>query len=130
MLVQVWGYLWAFPVTALALLFVPLAWLSGGGARVVRGAVEVHGGLVAFLLQRGLPLGPAAAMTLGHVILGRDRESLEHSRDHEHVHIRQYERWGVFMIPLYLAASLLLYLRGLDPYLDNPFEREAFGRAG
>jgi hypothetical protein len=31
------------------------------------------------------------------------------------------------MLPLYLAASGVLYLRGLDPYLDNQFERVAFG---
>jgi hypothetical protein len=30
------------------------------------------------------------------------------------------------MLPVYLALSGVLYLRGLDPYLDNPFEREAF----
>jgi hypothetical protein len=128
MLPRIVGYLWAAPVTAFGLLLVPLAWLTGGGARVVRGAVEVHGGLVAVLLRRGLPLlGPAAAMTLGHVILGRDRACLDCSRDHERVHVRQYERWGPLLLPLYLIASAVLYARGLDPYLDNPFEREAFG---
>jgi hypothetical protein len=99
--------------------------------QVVDGAIEVYGGLIAWLLRRGLPvLGPAAAMTLGHVILGRDRLCLERSRRHEHIHVRQYERWGVFMLPVYLAASAVQYMRGLDPYLDNPFEREAFGSAG
>jgi hypothetical protein len=96
--------------------------------QVVEGTVEVYGGLIAWFLRRGLPvLGPAAAMTLGHVILGRDRQCLEHSRQHEHVHVRQYERWGMFMLPTYLLASAVQYMRGLDPYLDNPFEREAFG---
>jgi hypothetical protein len=128
MLWRVLGYVWAAPVTTLALLFVPLAIVSGGGARLVCGAVEIHGGLVALLLGRGFIVGrPAAAMTLGHVILGRDRSCLERFRSHEHVHIRQYERWGPFLLPVYLAASGVLYLRGLDPYLDNPFEREAFG---
>ena len=65
-------------------------------------------------------------MTLGHVILGRDQACLDRSRNHEHVHVRQYERWGPLMLPLYLAASGVLFLRGLDPDLDNPFEREAF----
>jgi hypothetical protein len=67
-------------------------------------------------------------MTLGHVILGRNQECLEYSRDHEHVHVRQYERWGPFMLPAYLGSSLVLYFRGLDPYLDNPFEIEAYDR--
>jgi len=107
-----------------------VAWLSGGKVAIVRGAIEIHGGLVGKLLRRGLPMvGPAAAMTLGHVILGQNLECLETSRDHEHVHVRQYERWGPFMLPIYLVASLFLYLRGYDGYLDNPFEREAFAQA-
>jgi hypothetical protein len=131
MLRRVIGYLWASPVTVLGLFFLPVAWLSGGKACVKRGVVEVHSGLVGFFLRRGLPvLGPAAAMTLGHVILGRDAACLDHSRDHEHVHVRQYERWGVLLLPLYLGASGLLFVRGLDPYLDNPFEKEAFNWHG
>ena len=121
-------YAWALPATVIGLPCIPLAWLTGGGVQVVEGAIEVYGGLIAWLLRRGLPvLGPAAAMTLGHVILGRDPQCLERSRRHEHVHVRQYERWGIFMLPVYLLASAVQYVRGLDPYLDNPFEREAFG---
>jgi hypothetical protein len=70
--------------------------------------------------------GPAAAMTLGHVILGRDAECLASCREHEHVHVRQYERWGAFFIPAYLGASVYCWLRGYDAYFDNPFEREAY----
>jgi hypothetical protein len=129
MLLRVLGYLWASPVTGIGLLFVPLAWTADGGVSVVCGVIEVHGRLIAALLRRGLPiLGPAAAMTLGHVILGRDRSCLDHSRRHEHVHVRQYERWGVLLVPVYLIASCILYMQGQDPYLDNPFEREAFGQ--
>lgn len=120
-------YLWAFPATLLGLFFVPLARLSGGTIRPVQGVLEIEGGLVAAFLRKGLPLlGPAAAMTLGHVIIARDKGCLERSRRHEHVHVRQYERWGPLMIPLYLGSSAIQYLRGFDPYLDNPFEREAF----
>ena len=121
-------YLWAAPATLLGLPFAPLAWLSGGRVRIVRGVVEIEGGAVGWLLRRRLPFsGPAAAMTLGHVILGQDEWCLEASRDHEHVHVRQYERWGPLMLPIYLTSSLVLYLRGGDPYRDNPFEREAYG---
>jgi hypothetical protein len=74
-------------------------------------------------------VGAGAAMTLGHVILGRNEECLQRSRSHEHVHVRQYERLGPFMLPLYLLASAVLYARGFDPYLDNPFEQEAFERS-
>jgi hypothetical protein len=121
-------YLWAFPATVLGLILAPVALLTGGSVHMIQGALEVHGGLVTFLLRHAVPWveGGGAAMTLGHVILGRDRGCLNRSRRHEHVHVRQYERWGPFFIPAYLGVSLILWLRGYDPYRDNPFEREAF----
>jgi hypothetical protein len=66
-------------------------------------------------------------MTLGHVVIGRDRDCLDHSRAHERIHVRQAERWGPLFIPAYLLASLFAKLRGRDAYRDNPFEREAYG---
>ena len=125
-------YAWAFfPGTLLGLLCVPAARMGGGRCRVVRGCLEVHGGAVTWFLRRGLPWlgGGAAAMTLGHVILGRDEECLDYSREHEHVHVRQYERWGPAFVPAYLAASAWVWLRGGDAYLDNPFERQAYDEA-
>lgn len=124
------AYLWALPVTLPALLlFVPLAYVSGGKARIIGGVLEVQGGLVALMLRHCLYIS-ASAMTLGHVILGCDQECLDRCRVHEHVHVRQYERWGLLMLPIYLTASVILWLRGRDPYRDNPFEREAFGKEG
>ena len=121
-------YLWASPATLLGLCGVVLAILSGGRAQIVQGVVEAHGGLVTLFLRRGLfwMTSGAAAMTIGHVILGCDQHCLARTRRHEHVHVRQYERWGPFMIPAYFLASFLAWRRGLDPYLDNPFEVEAF----
>jgi hypothetical protein len=66
-------------------------------------------------------------MTLGHVILDGGEHCLGRSRDHEHVHVRQYERWGPFFLPAYVAASAIVWYRGQHPDLDNHFEREAFG---
>ncbi len=125
---QLSHYLWAFPATLLGLVFVPLAWLSGGTVRPVQGVLEIQGGFAAVFLRKLPVFGPAAAMTLGHVIIACDQDCLDRNRRHEHVHVRQYERWGPLMLPLYLVASSVLYLRGLDPYLDNPFEREAYGQ--
>ena len=51
------------------------------------------------------------------------------ARDHEHVHVRQYERWGPFMLPAYFLSSFLAWRRGGDYYLDNRFEREAYGQS-
>jgi hypothetical protein len=123
-------YAWTLPTTALGLLFLPLALLSRtGGARVVDGVLELHGGAVTFFLKHCTLLrGGASAMTLGHVVLARDEQSLDLTRDHERVHVRQCERWGPLFIPAYLVASLLVLLRGGRPYEDNPFEREAYGR--
>jgi hypothetical protein len=120
-------YLWVLPTTVLGLLFVPLALLSGGGVRIVDGVVEVHGGIAAWFLRRCtlLPQG-ASAMTLGHVVLGRDATLLELTRRHERVHVCQCERWGPLFIPAYCAASLICLFRGRRCYEDNPFEREAF----
>ncbi|MBY0513174.1 MAG: hypothetical protein K2P78_04590 [Gemmataceae bacterium] len=72
----------------------------------------------------------AAAMTLGHVILGRDVECLDDCRDHEQVHVRQAEAWGALFLPAYLAASVWAASRGRHYYLDNWFERDARARTG
>jgi len=121
------AYLWVSPVTVAALAFVGLGLVTGGRADVVAGVIEVHGGVITWLLRRGSPwMGPISAMTLGHVILGRNQECLDTSRFHEHVHVRQFERWGALMIPLYLGASVWCRIKGRNPYLDNPFEVEAY----
>jgi len=122
-------YLWALPTTCVGLVLVPLVLASGGRVRVVRGVIEIHGGIARFLLRRCVPLaGGASAMTLGHVIIGQDQACLDASRDHERVHVRQCQRWGPLFIPAYLIASAIVRFRGGDAYLDNPFEREAYGR--
>ena len=123
------AYLWSLPTTLVGLVFLPLALLSGGSARVVTGVLEIHGGIVTFVLRHcTLIAGGAMALTLGHVVLGRDRQCLDRSRSHERVHVRQCEQWGPLFIPAYLLASLFLLLAGRDPYEDNPFERQAYGR--
>jgi len=122
-------YAWALPNTALGLCFVPFTLLSGGRVRVERGALEVYGGFAPFFLRRCLFVN-ASALCLGHVILGQDRDCLDHARDHEHVHVGQYERWGPFMLPAYFLSSFLAWRRGGNFYLDNRFEKEAYGKCG
>ena len=65
-------------------------------------------------------------MTLGHVVIARDRRSLEETRAHERVHVRQCETWGPLFVPAYLTASLWAVWRGRNFYFDNRFEVEAF----
>ncbi|MBM4076651.1 MAG: hypothetical protein FJ267_13560 [Planctomycetes bacterium] len=120
-------YLWVLPGSLVGLAATVLALLTGGTATVVDGVLEVHGGLISRILDRGNRwVGPIAAITLGHVVLGSSLALLEHTRRHERVHVRQYERWGPFFIPAYLLASVWLLLKGHDPYRKNPFEVEAY----
>ena len=124
------GYAWAGPFTLLALLLVvaPLALLRSR-VRLVAGVVEATGGPLPRALAGFLPGLPVAALTLGHVVLARTEAEAERWRAHERVHVAQWARWGLLFPFAYLGASLVARLRGRDPYLDNPFEREAF-RAG
>lgn len=118
------GYLWALPNTVLGALCLPLVLLTGGRARVERGALEIYGGFAAWFLRR-ICRG-ANAMTLGHVILGRDRDALDWARDHEHVHVGQYMRWGPFFLPAYALSSYLCWRNGMNAYFDNRFEKAAY----
>jgi hypothetical protein len=94
--------------------------------RVRPPVIEFYGGAVKWLLT-GMNRWPfAIALTLGHTVLGQTDAALDISREHELVHMRQYERWGPLMVPVYLGSSLVLWLRGKDAYRDNPFERQAF----
>ena len=128
--VRLLARLWALPVTVLGLVLLPLAWAGGGRTRVVQGVIEAEGGWVAGFLRRWPPFtAGAAAMTLGHVVLAMSPRDMDEFRAHERVHVRQCERWGVFFLPAYVASSLWALLKGMDPYRDNAFEREAFERA-
>jgi hypothetical protein len=125
-LARVMCYLWAAPVTAAGLVIVIVAGRRGRAA-VVDGVIEAHGPWLGWALRHLIPLrGGAAAITLGHVVLARDQAAHEHTRAHERVHVRQYERWGVLFIPAYVTAGLWAAARGRHAYFDNPFEREAF----
>jgi hypothetical protein len=119
-------YLWALPATLVGLLLAALALCLGATIRRVEGCIEVAGGRLARLLTL-LPASMRfAAIAFGHVIIGTDHDLLRRVRRHEHVHVRQYERWGVLFFPLYAGSSLVQLLRGRDPYRDNCFEREAY----
>lgn len=122
-------YLWAVPYTLLGLVLGAVAVLFGATMRRHHGVVEVYGGLAGAALAR-LPQPLAfSAMTLGHVILAIDRSALGQLRRHEHVHVRQYERWGPLFVPAYLLSSLVQLLRGRNPYRENHFERQAYALA-
>ncbi len=125
-------YVWVGPGSLVGLSAAFLALCRGGKCQVVDGVLEVSGGGVtrmlslvsSFLLRRPQII---SAITLGHVVVGATKYELDRTRLHERVHVRQYERWGPLFIPAYLSASVWIRLTGRgDPYLDNPFEVEAY----
>ena len=115
-------YLWALPATMVGLILAFAAGLTGGTVRVREGIIVVIGGFAAMLLYPSWFRRGGAAMTLGHVIIARDAQCLNQSWNHERHHVRQFEKWGLFLIPTYWLVSFVLRFRGYDPYLDNPFE--------
>lgn len=118
-------YFWAGPTTLVGLALA-FALLGRGRATLIDGVVEAHSPLLGRALAWFTPLaGGAAAITLGHVVIGRNAVALESTRAHERVHVRQYETWGPLFVPAYFAAGLLALARGRHPYFDNYFEREA-----
>ncbi len=120
------GILWASPYTLLGLGVGGIGLCSGGRVRRRGRTLEFSGGGVTWFVQH-LPTGPTTlAITLGHTILGQTEAALDIVRTHEMVHVRQYERWGPFMGPAYLLASLYLWFAGRAAYRDNPFEKEAY----
>ena len=123
-------YAWAAPATAVGLVAALFASLLGAGACLFDGVLEISGGRLAGWVGRLPRVLQFEAITLGHVILGTTHAALCELRSHERVHVRQYERWGLLFFPLYLGSSLVQWLRGRHPYLDNRFEREAFVGCG
>ena len=117
--------IWASPNTLLGLLVALCTLFSGGHVQCHSGVLEVYGGFARWLLKRGLR--GALAMTLGHVVLATTREALDFSREHERIHVRQYERWGPLFLPAYGFCSFAAWWTGKRAYRDNHFEREAYG---
>ena len=119
-------YLWASPNSLLGLGLAAAAAATGGTVTLVEGVVEVEGGIARTLLERAFLIeGGASALTLGHVVVGRDAAALAASRAHERAHVRQTERWGPLFLPAYAVASAVAVLQGRHHYRDNAFERAA-----
>ena len=120
------GYAWASPATLVGLFLAAIACTLGATARVRKGVIEVAGGRLASLAGAAPSALPILAITFGHVVLGSSHRILAAERAHEHVHVRQYQRWGVLFFPLYLGSSAWQFVRGRHPYWHNAFERQAF----
>ena len=89
-------------------------------------ALEFYGGGVNWFLRNFCGQW-VSAITFGHTILGRNPRLLAACREHEWVHVRQYQRWGPLFGPAYIFSSIIVWMQGKRAYRDNHFEREAYG---
>jgi hypothetical protein len=108
-------YLWAAPASLVGLVLAPFF----DRRRIENGILLCEG--ARWPRRLGWRF---SAITFGHVVLSTvpaDEDLMEH----EAVHVGQYERWGVFLLPAYLVASIWVRLRGRRAYWDNPFEKAA-----
>ena len=121
--------LWAAPCTLIGALLAVPALLAGGSARRVHRAIEIS------LYPTRCPAGtlvrhlPFSAITFGHVIIAISGDEMARLRAHEHAHVRQYERLGIFFLLAYPASSLAAVLRGQSPHKHNRFEIQAISEA-
>jgi hypothetical protein len=114
---------WALPLTMFGVVPALAVWLARGHVHRVQGALEVHGPLGDWILRRrSLNF---VAVTIGHIIIGRNASCCARARTHEHVHVRQGERWGPLFPFAYCFAGIVQLGYGRRFYWDNPFEREA-----
>lgn len=124
--------LWVLPVSVFALPLLPLA-LWRAQWRVNESVLEISSPALSWFLQgpwfRAMSGGTGfAAATIGHVIVARDSGCMARCRVHEHVHVRQCERWGLLFPLAYVGAGLYAAWRARRwsaYYWDNRFEREA-----
>ncbi len=114
------------PWTLLGLTIGMVGCIGGGRVAWYKGTIVCWGPWLSRLLQNAPISGGASAITFGHTILARTEVDMRRTHDHELVHVRQYQRWGIFFVPAYLVASLRLWCSGQDSYRENPFEKEAF----
>jgi len=128
-LTTILAILWAAPWTLFGLLVGGLGLATGGGVQRTGRVIEFWGGFVTAFLRIFPLVAGASAVAFGHAVLGRSQSHLDACREHELIHVRQYERWGPFFVPAYVLCWVFLWLTGRHPYYGNPFERQAFDEA-
>lgn len=115
-------YLWTSPATALGICAALLAGIAGAQAKRVSGVLEVSLAPRSAALCKAANCLPFSAITFGHVVIACSAEKQATLRQHERVHVAQYERWGALFLLAYPLESLYQMLRGRQPYWDNRFE--------
>jgi hypothetical protein len=120
--------LWASPWSLWGLSVGVLGLLTGGGMQRSGRILEFWGGILPLFLKYFPFIAGSPVATFGHVVLGRCPRHLDACRPHQLIHVKQYEQWGPLFVPTYITCWIVLWFIGKRPYLDNPFEREAFDK--
>lgn len=118
-------YIWASPASAIGICAACFAGLVGAKVKRVSGVLEVSLAPRRAVLCKAVACLPFAAITLGHVVIACSAQEQAAHREHERVHVAQYELWGPVFLLAYPLDSLYQLLNGRRPYLDNRFELAA-----
>ena len=124
---------WASPNTLIGLTLALLGLPFGARLRRGEGAILISN----YPYLRWLP---PVGVTFGHCILYRpgvgpddpvrryDKTGWQRLGDHERAHVRQYERWGPFFLPVYLASALWPGVHWMERQADRWAEGPAPSR--
>ena len=123
-------YIWASPASAVGVCAACVVSLVGAEIKRVSGVLEVSLAPRSAVLKTAVAFLPFAAITFGHVVIARNAQQQAALRQHERVHVAQYELWGPIFLVAYPLESLFQLLRGRKPYLDNRFEIAARAACG
>ena len=115
-------YIWASPASAIGVFAACFASLVGAEIKSVAGVLEVSLAPRGTLLCKAVVCLPFAAITFGHIVIARSAQEQAALRQHERVHVAQYELWGPIFLVAYPLESLFQLLSGRHPYQDNRFE--------
>ncbi len=118
-------YIWAAPASSIGVCAAGIASLVGAQVKPVSGVLEVSLEPRSTVLCKAVARLPFAAITLGHVVIACSVQEQAAHRQHERVHVAQYELWGTLFLVAYPMESVFQWLRGRKPYLDNRFELAA-----
>lgn len=118
-------HIWASPASALGVCAGGIAILIGADVKRVSGVLEVSLAPRNAVVRKVVAGLPFAAITFGHIVIACSAQEQATHREHERVHVAQYELWGALFLLAYPLESLYQLLSGRKPYQDNRFETAA-----
>ena len=115
-------YIWASPASVVGVCAALLAGVVGAKVKRVSGVLEISLVPRSAVICKAVACLPFSAITFGHIVIACSAEEQAVHREHERVHVAQYERWGGLFLLAYPLESLFQLVRCRRAYLDNRFE--------